>query len=101
MSAQRVLEVLLPENARPNSDDMELLRTALQAIVDVHYPGGQEWQRVLRGLESDGWSVRCGLVWHVEARRGRELEEACGKTRDDAFARIGQTTRAATLEGCP
>ena len=101
MSAPRVLEVPLPENAQPSLDDIELLRTAFQAIVGLHYPGGQEWQQVLRHLEGDGWSVRCGLVWHVEARRGRELEEACGKTRDEAFARIDQTTRAASLEGCP
>jgi hypothetical protein len=80
---------------------MELLGTAFQAIVDLHYPGGHEWQAVLRRLESEGWSVRCGLMWHVEARRGRELEEACGKTRNDAFARINQTTRVASLEGCP
>jgi hypothetical protein len=101
MSAQRVLEVPLPENAQPSLNDMELLQTAFQAIVGLQYPGDQKWQAVLRRLEREGWSVRCGLMWHVEARRGRELEEACGKTRDDAYTRIDQTTRAASLEGCP
>jgi hypothetical protein len=101
MSAQHVLEIRLPEGARPAPDDIERLRVALQAIVNLHDPGGVEWQTVLHRLESEGWAVRCELMWHVEARRGREREEACGKTRDDAFARVDQTTRAPSLEGCP
>lgn len=101
MSAQRILEVPLPETARPAPDDVELLQAAFQAIVGLRYPGGDAWKRVQRRLESEGWSVRCGLTWHVEARRGRELEEACGATRDEAFARVDQTTRVAAMEGCP
>ena len=101
MRAQRVIEVALPEQAEPTPEDLELIQAAFQAIVGLHYPGGDEWRTVLRRLEAEGWSVRCGLQWHVEARRDRELEEACGKTRDEAFARLNQTTRVATLEGCP
>ena len=101
MNAQRVIEVPLPENAQPTPEDMELLQAAFQAIVGLHYPGGREWEAVRDCLQRQGWSVRCSLVWHVETRRGRELEEAYGKTRDEAFARINQTTRVASLEGCP
>ena len=101
MGAQRVLEVPLPETAPPAPDDVELLKTAFQAIVGLRFAGDESWRRVQSRLESEGWTVRCGLTWHVEARRGRELEEACGATRDEAFARVDQTTRGAAVEGCP
>jgi hypothetical protein len=101
MNAQRVIEVPLPEGAQPTPEDMELLQAAFRAIVDLRYPGRRHWEAVRDGLEREGWSVRCTLAWHVESRRGREMEEACGKTRDEAFDRISQTTRVASLEGCP
>jgi hypothetical protein len=101
MTGPHVIEVPLPANVRPTQEDVELLRVTFQAIAGMRYESGREWENVLRHLESEGWTVRCGLNWHVEARRGRELEEACGTTRDEAFTRLNQITRVESVEGCP
>ena len=101
MGTQRTIEVPLPEHVEPTSEDAEVLAAAFRALVHLRYESGGEWQQVRRRLESEGWSVGCGLTWHVEARRGRELEEACGATRDEAFRRLDHATRATTSAGCP
>jgi hypothetical protein len=96
-----VVEVMLPEGVEPSGGDREALAAMLRALVGLRYEQGGRWEEVKRHLEGDGWSVRCCLSWHVEARRGRELEEACGATREEAFARLDHATRAASVEGCP
>jgi hypothetical protein len=101
MTGSRVIEIPLPDDSRATVEDVELLESAFQALVSLRFGGGHEWESMQRCLESRGWSVSCGLRWHVEARRGREVEEACGKTRDDAFRRLYQTAHVASVEGCP
>jgi hypothetical protein len=40
-------------------------------------------------------------VWLAEARRKGTIEQATGKTRDEAFAQLCQLTLQDTVDGCP
>jgi len=101
MTSSTVIHVPLPESPPPSAEDLDVLRTMFQAIVTTRCERGQEWRRVLARLRAAGWEVEYGLRWHVVARRGRELEEACGYTRDEAFAKVDHVTRTDVLEGTP
>ncbi len=100
MAGKRVIEVPLPEGAEPTAEDLELLETALQAIVSLRHERRSELQETLRALESDGWSVHCRVGWIAEGRRGREFEQAFGPTRDRALAELHTLTAMDEREGC-
>ena len=97
-----VVQVPLPDGAQATPDDLEVLQRLLAAIASLRYEAGREWPGIRGALVENGWNLRWGLQWHIEARRGRELEEACGRTVDEAFARVWQVTREdPALEGTP
>ncbi len=101
-TATRTIDVPLPEGAGGAPEDVEMLRGLLCAITALHYDSGRDWPRIRRALERGGWDLRWSLQWHVEARRGRELEQTCGRTLDEAFHQIWQVTgREEPLEGTP
>jgi hypothetical protein len=101
MGVRQVIEVALPEHAEAGADELAVLRSTLEAIVGLRFEEGGAWRETLKQLRAAGWSVDCGLQWHVVARSGREREEAYGVTRDEAFARLAQVTHAKTVEGTP
>jgi hypothetical protein len=60
-----------------------------------------KWEQVAERLEEEGWAVRCDKVWLAEARKEGHIEQATGKTRDEAFAQLCQMTLQDTVSGCP
>jgi len=60
-----------------------------------------KWEQVAERLEEEGWVVSCEKVWLAEARRHGTIEQATGKTRDEAFAQLCQMTLQDTVDGCP
>lgn len=101
MATTRTIEIQLPEHLDPETEDIDLLRATLQALVGVRYEQNREWKQALAHLRSAGWQVEWSLQWHVMARRGREMEEACGVTRDQAFLKLDHMVRAESFEGTP
>jgi hypothetical protein len=96
------IEVPLPEGTQATPEDIEVLSGLFRVMTALRFEAGGDWPRVRRALERGGWGVRFGLQWHVEARRGRVLEEACGRTLDEAFASVWQVAgREESLEGTP
>ncbi len=101
-TAIHTIEVPLPEGAPASPEDVEVLADLFRAIVAVRFDATHRWQQMRASLERSGWNVRWSLQWHVEARRGRELEQACGRTLDEAFATVRQVAGAEEpLEGTP
>jgi hypothetical protein len=61
----------------------------------------EAWLATRRRLEEAGWKVSWRLGWIAEARRGGKHEEAVGRDRDEAFARLLDLTLLDEVEGCP
>ncbi len=60
-----------------------------------------KWELVSERLEDEGWVVSCEKVWMAEARKEGHIEQATGRTRDEAFAQLCQMTLQDTVNGCP
>ena len=60
-----------------------------------------KWEMVFERLEEEGWVVSCEKVWLAEARKEGHIEQATGKTRDEAFQQLCQMTLQDTVNGCP
>ena len=60
-----------------------------------------KWEQVAERLEQDGWAVRVERVWLAEARKEDHIEQATGRTREEAFAQLCQMTLQDSCEGCP
>jgi len=60
-----------------------------------------KWEQVAERLEQDGWAVKVDRVWLAEARKEDHIEQATGKTREEAFAQLCQMTLQDSCEGCP
>jgi hypothetical protein len=102
ITSTNVVEVPLPEGAKPTAEDLEVLERLFRAMTSVRLDQGREWPRIRAAIERSGWTLTWGLQWHVEARRGRELEQACGVTLEEAFAQVWHVTRGdQPLEGTP
>ena len=101
MLATHAIEVPLPEGVEPDDDDVALLEALFSTIVGLRYAGSHRWEETAVQLENAGWRVHWGLTWFAEARRGTHIEQATGKTRDDALAEIWQLTRLDEVDGCP
>ncbi len=82
------IEVPLPEGAEPSPSERDALEALLRAMVDLSHPDAGAWRATARRLEADGWQLRCRLGWIAEARRGRESEQAVGRSRDEAFEEL-------------
>ncbi len=96
------IDVPLPAGAEPSIEDVETLRSLFAAILGLRYSREHHESRIRRALERSGWRVTCGLQWHVEVRRGRELEQACAGTLDEALTSVWQGIGAGeSLEGTP
>jgi hypothetical protein len=93
MTGTRIIHVPVPADANATGEEVELLESAFQAIVDLRFPHGREWERVRRALADEGWTVSARLMWVAEARQGREEEMAVGRTLDEAFGRLQDLTR--------
>jgi hypothetical protein len=69
-----------------NDVDLELLKASFQALVALRC----DWEDLLRELKENGWTVRWGLTWRAEAKRGEDYEEATGPTLDEALTGLAQ-----------
>ena len=101
MLATHAIEVPLPEGAQPSGDDLALLEALCTTVVGLRYAGSHAWEETAQKLEGAGWEVHWGLMWRAEARRAGHIEQADGRTRDEAFAELWQLTRLDDVEGCP
>jgi len=94
MHPERILEVPIPEGVDPKGDDLELLKAVFQALTALRVSQGRDWLAKVNELERDGWTVRWGLTWRAEAKRGEEYEEATGATLDEALGGVAQLVAA-------
>jgi hypothetical protein len=94
MQPRRILEVPIPEGLDPKGDDLELLKAVFQALTALRVSQGRDWLAKVHGLESDGWTVRWGLTWHAQVKRGEDYEEATGATLDEALGAVSQMVAA-------
>ena len=94
MHPKRILEVPIPDGLDPKGDDLELLKAVFQALTALRVSQGRDWLKKVSELESDGWTVRWGLVWQAEVKRGEEYESATGATLDEALGSVSQTVAA-------
>ena len=99
MNDTRTIEVRLPKQADPTAEDLELLDATFHAIVDLRFHEGHCWSVVERELASRGWRVEGRLMWVAEARWGREVEQAVGRTKDEAYEQVQQMTKLDELPG--
>ena len=90
MQPRRILEVPIPDGVDPKGDDLELLKAVFQALTALRVSQGRDWLAKVKELEGDGWTVRWGLTWRAEAKRGEEYEEATGTTLDEALNGVAQ-----------
>jgi hypothetical protein len=56
-------------------------------------PPSAEAVRVERELGERGWEVSSHLLWVAVARRGGEVEQAEGHSREEALARLVEALR--------
>lgn len=101
MAETLMLEIPLPEGARRSPMDLEMLKAMLHAIVCQRFECDQRSERSIQELEQAGWSVHVGPTWMAVGRRGGGVEEAYGKTPDEAVERLHQYLRHETGFGCP
>jgi hypothetical protein len=101
MNDTRTIEVRLPAQADPTPEDLELLDATFHAILDLRFHEGHHWSALERELASRGWRVEGRLMWVAEARRGREVEQAVGRTKDEAYEQVQQMTKLDELPGVP
>ena len=94
MQPRRILEVPIPDGVDPTGDDLELLKAVFQALTALRVSQGRDWLPKVKELEADGWTVRWGLVWQAEVKRGEEYEDATGTTLDEALGSVSQLVAA-------
>ena len=101
MSESRTLEIRLPEDREFTGDELELLRSACEALIGQSGPVGEKVPAQVRAMAAEGWQVRTGLTWIACAERDRKYEEAVGESRGEALCRLCQLTGLHTVDGCP
>lgn len=89
--SSHVVEIQLPEDLALDEAGVRELQASLQSIVGVE--GGRSFQEIVRRLAAEGWATKTTFGWCIEARRGRDLERAVGRTLDEAFKELYQLTR--------
>ncbi len=60
-----------------------------------------KWEQIAERLEQEGWEVKVEKVYLAEARKQGHIEQATGKTRDEAFSQLCQETLQDSCDGCP
>ena len=90
MFPRRHLEVPIPPGLEIEPAEAELLKATFQALVALRGEPDRKWEGLVHQLEQDGWTVRWGLTWRAEAKRGEEYEEATGATLADALDGVAQ-----------
>lgn len=101
MRPKRTLDVPLPDGVALDAADLELLRATFQALVSLRGERDRRFELTRKQLEDDGWTVRWGLAWRAEAKRGEDYEEATGATLDEALAGVAQLARADMVGRAP
>lgn len=82
-------------------EDRALLATIAQALASLKREPGRPWEEVAQKLEKSGWEVGWHLAWVADAKRPGTHEEAMGRTLDEAFAQLWDSTLLDAVEGCP
>lgn len=101
MNAEKTIHVPLPADADATPEDLEMLGATFRAIVTIRFQGGRGWEETERLLLSQGWAVRSQLMWVAEARRGWDIEQGVGATKEEAYERLQQLTKLDELTGVP
>jgi len=101
MQESRSIEVRLPAGLETSADDLEVLRTTFQTIISLTQPGGSSPCERIRDMREQEWDVHWGVTWLVSARRGKDYEEATGRTREEAMERLREATCLHDSDGCP
>jgi hypothetical protein len=95
------INIELPDELEPSSDNLEILRTVFQAIITLSRECGDDANSERRAMLDDDWEVRCGLLWTATAERGKEFETATGRTKEEALSQLRQMTCLHEMDGCP
>jgi len=99
---QHTLEIRLPAGHELNEDDLEMLRTACEALASLSCGSDAACRPAqVEAMTAEGWKVRHGLTWIARAERGHEYEEALGACRGEALCRLCELTGLHTVDGCP
>ncbi len=99
MTNDIMIHVPVPEEMAPTN--VELLRSLFEAMVRVRCDCSQEWERIVRELQCDGWNVKWRLTWIAEAKRGEDYEQVSGDTLDKVLDQLQQMARLDTVANCP
>jgi hypothetical protein len=99
---KNVIEVPLPDNINDAREvDLDLLKAIFQAIVSLRFEDFPNREALQKKVEEDGWTVRWGLTWIAQAKRGQDYEFAIGQTTEEALCKLYHSTQLGTREGCP
>jgi hypothetical protein len=98
---QSTLAIRLPAGHALNEDDLELLRTACEALVGLACGENSARPAQVAAMKAEGWQVRYGLTWIARAEKGRQYEEATGSCRGEALCRLCELTGLSAVDGCP
>jgi hypothetical protein len=101
MTGKSSIEVRLPDDLCATGDDLDLLRRIFDAIVALRCPAAGAGGDAERALAADGWSIRAGLMWVAEGRRGSEYEQVTGASRAEALAHLQQLVEVDTVRSVP
>jgi len=96
-----IIEIPLPDEVQISSFDLDMLKATLHALVARTCHLSEESARLVRDLESEGWRVQVGPTWLAVCRHDRALEEATGRTLDEAISKVYEYTRQDATSGCP
>jgi hypothetical protein len=101
MAGNQVIEVRLPDGAEPTREDLDLLRSIVDAIVTFRFRPDHPGEEAERTLVGEGWTVRTRLAWAAEARKGSECEQVSGATQAEALRHLLQLVRADRVLSAP
>lgn len=101
MAGDQVVHVRIPEGVGATPDDVEMLAGIFDAIVTLRFGHGSKGAEAEQSLAAEGWSVRSHLKWVAEARRGGELDEATGGSRDEALRHLQELVKADQVLSAP
>ena len=101
MNRNHTIEIRLPDDRVLGEDELNVLRTACEALVGLSCKPQGEHMAQVRAMQGQGWQVQCDLAWHARAEREREYEEASGATPAEALCKLCQLLGLHSIEGCP